>query len=293
MVHVYTDKTPVNKTVSLVLGSGGARGIAHIGVIACLEEYGYEIKSIVGCSMGAVVGGIYAAGELKTYEQWLRKLTRSNVVSLMDFSFTKKGLVKGQRVINTMMEMVGDHEIKALPIQFTAVATDIKNLKEIWINKGSLFTAIRASMALPLFMTPYQLDDMQLIDGGVLNPVPIAPTFSDDTDLTIAVNLGGFPKTFYEQTENSPLTQISEFLSRRSGLTTNIEKLSLYDISNRAFDVMQNAIARQKLAAYPPDVLIEIPRNTSKALEFHRANELIEIGYNRAYKVLEMMNVNQ
>jgi len=179
------------KTVSLVLGSGGARGLAHIGVIHWLEENGYTIESISGCSMGALIGGIYAAGKLDEFEHWVRAISKMDIVSLLDMSWNKSGLVKGDKIINTLIELVGNQSIENLPIRYTAIAADVKNEKEIWINSGQLFDAIRASISLPLLFTPYMHNGIQLIDGGVLNPVPIAPTFNDNTDMTIAVNLGG------------------------------------------------------------------------------------------------------
>ena len=183
--------TKNEKTVSLVLGSGGARGLAHIGVIHWLEANGFKIESISGCSMGALIGGIYAAGKLDDFESWVRAITKIDIVTLLDLSWKKSGLVKGDKIINTLTELVGDVVIEDLPVKYTAVAADILNEKEVWMNSGRLFDAIRASISLPLFFTPFRYKDIDLIDGGVLNPVPIAPTFSDATDLTIAVNLGG------------------------------------------------------------------------------------------------------
>ena len=143
------------KTVSLVLGSGGARGLAHIGVIHWLEENNYEIRSIVGCSIGAVIGGIYAAGKLDVYEQWVRSVTKVDIVTLLDLSWEKSGLVRGDKLINTLIKLVGEQLIEDLPFAYTAVATDIKGQKEIWIKSGSLFDAMRASFAIPLLFTPF------------------------------------------------------------------------------------------------------------------------------------------
>lgn len=238
--------------------------------------------------MGAVVGGIYAAGKLKTYELWLRKLTRGQVISLMDFSFNRGGLVKGNKIIKTMIELVGNHPIEELAIPYTAVATDILQFKEVWIQKGPLFKAIRASMSLPLLMTPYAHDDILLVDGGVLNPVPIAPSFSDNSDMTIAVNLCGPNDPFLEQTPPQKIQkfQLFDFFIKKPGTSHPLDELGFYDITTRSFEAMQTSIARQKLAAYPPDLVIELPRNTCKTLEFYRANELIEIGYQKTFKLL-------
>jgi len=179
------------KTISLVLGSGGARGLAHIGVIREIEANGFQIAAISGCSIGALIGGIYAAGKLDEFERWICAVNKMDIVTLLDLSWGRNGLVKGDKIINTLVDLVGDKTIEELSIPFTAVAADIENEKEIWINEGRLFDAIRASISLPMFFTPVRYKNTHLIDGGVLNPVPIAPTFDDHTDITLAVNLGG------------------------------------------------------------------------------------------------------
>ena len=142
-----------HKTVSLVLGSGGARGLAHIGVIHELQENGYQISSIAGCSMGALIGGIFAAGKLEEFEHWISAITKLDIVTLLDVAWGKEGLVKGDKIINKLVDLVGDKTIEELSIPFTAVAADVKNEKEVWINSGRLFDAIRASISLPLFFT--------------------------------------------------------------------------------------------------------------------------------------------
>ncbi len=281
------------KTVSLVLGSGGARGLAHIGVIAWLEKNDFKIESISGCSIGALVGGIYAAGKLDDFENWVREITKVDVFKLLDLSWDKSGLVKGDKLFDRLRELVGDVAIVDLPITYTAVATDVSVEKEVWMNSGKLFDAIRASISLPLLFTPFNYMGVDLIDGGVLNPVPIAPTFNDQTDLTVAVNLGGKVDKKSEATasddsseENaSPLMEkVSAFVKSVKGSPeSHVGKdWDAYDIANQAFDTMQSAIARQKLAAYPADYVIEIPRNACGTVEFDRAAEMIELGYKSA-----------
>ena len=171
-----------NKTVSLVLGSGGARGLAHIGVIQWLEEHGYDIRSISGCSMGALIGGIYACGKLDVYEEWVRAITKLDIIKLLDVSWGNQGLVEGERIIAVLKDLVGDRRIEDLPLEYTAVAADFKREKEVWLKRGSVFDAIRASISLPLFFTPFDMNGTKLLDGGILNPVPIAPTFEDNKD---------------------------------------------------------------------------------------------------------------
>lgn len=258
--------TSKRKTVSLVLGSGGARGLAHIGVIQVLEEKGYEITSIAGCSVGALIGGIYAAGKLNEYEAWVRKLTKFDMVNMMDIAWLGGGFVKGDRIIAKMINLVGDRQIEELPIRFTAVATELESGREVWLSKGPLFEAIRSSCSLPLFFTPVKYRETMLVDGGVVNPVPIAPVFDDHTDLTIAVNLGGKPE--------------KESRARTS------KNIGAADVAYLVFDAMQSTIARQKLAAYPPDLTIEIARDAARTFDIDRAAELIELGRTMAEATL-------
>ncbi len=289
--------TKNEKTVSLVLGSGGARGLAHIGVIHWLEENGFKIESISGCSMGALIGGVYAAGKLDDFESWVQAITKVDIVTLLDLSWKKSGLVKGDKIINTLTELVGDVVIEDLPVKYTAVAADIVNEKEVWMNSGSLFDAIRASISLPLFFTPFRYKGIDLIDGGVLNPVPIAPTFSDATDLTIAVNLGGkvdnkekiiIDNNLISKNESPFTKKVTEFIENFKNSTVShvTEEWDAYDIATQAFDAMQSTIARQKLAAYPADYFVEIARNACGTLEFDLASEMIELGYIKAQEQL-------
>jgi NTE family protein len=288
------------RTLSLVLGSGGARGCAHIGVIRCLEEEGYQIRSIAGSSMGAVIGGVYGIGKLGEFEEWMRAIRKMDIVSLMDISLTGGGLLRGDKIINTLKELFGDGLIEDMPIKFTAVAADIVEEKEVWINSGPVFDAIRASMSLPLILTPHERNGVALVDGGVLNPVPIAPTFHDDTDFTLAVSLGGVPEAPEPAAaENEKQRLTDEPKAVREKIAAYINSLmpsnstpnapsgqGVFAVADRSFDAMQSTIARQKLAAYPPDFLIEIARNRCGTMEFDRADELIELGYQKTRMLL-------
>ncbi len=290
----------INKTVSLVLGSGGARGLAHIGVIHWLEENGYDIRSISGCSMGALIGGIYACDKLDVFEEWVRAISKLDIIRLLDVAWGKQGLVEGDRIITALRELVGDRPIEDLPIEYTAVAADITREKEVWLKHGSLFDAIRASISLPLFFTPFEMNGMKLLDGGILNPVPIAPTFEDTTDLTIAINLGAPPsgnpqpavKTEPVDANDSPMDSLHakinnfiEDLKNRNPLD-DAGSWKMLSIADQTFDAMQGAIARQKLAAYPPDHTIMIARDACGTLEFDRADEMITLGYETAARIL-------
>ena len=284
--------------ISLVLGSGGARGYAHIGVIRWIEEHDLHIASVVGASMGALIGGCHAAGKLDEYAEWASAIRKSDIVRLLDFTLSKSGFVDGTRIMNVLKDFVGDHEIGDLPVRFTAVASDIAREKEVWINSGPLFDAIRASIALPFFFVPFRKDGRPLLDGGILNPVPIAPTFDDATEFTVAVNLNGppdddlpGPDRAAEESDEKKEKQglIDRFLDR---LHENFNKKedsngwSMLEIAQQTFDTMQGTIARSKLAAYPPDVVVSIPRDAATIIEFDRADELIDLGYRAAEQQL-------
>lgn len=304
MNHPIKDEPqPNNKTVSLVLGSGGARGLAHIGVIRWLEENGYKICSISGASMGALIGGLYATQQLDEYENWLKHLSKTELLSLIDVAWDSSGLIKGEKLFNKLADFLGDVHIEDLDISYTAVATDIDNEKEVWLQNGLLHKAIRASISLPMIFTPFKYHDMTLIDGGVLNPVPIAPTFSDKTDLIIAVNLGGKPQQNLHETSAADEQTLPESSAWLSGLTESVKEFladkfgqqknkvagldwNVFNINNRAFDSMQNTIARQKLASYPPDITINIPRNACGMLEFNQIDRMVKMGYEQAGKAL-------
>lgn len=290
--------TKEKQSVSLVLGSGGARGLAHIGVIKWLEENNYDVQSIAGCSIGAMVGGVYAAGKLPDLEEWMCSITKMDMANLLDISWGSGGIFKGDKVIDTLKDLIGDTQIENLDIPFTAVAADMITQKEVWINKGSVFDAIRASISLPLFFTPVKRKGKLLIDGGVLNPVPIAPTFNDQTDLTIAVNLGG-PLLKKNETKSDPKDEekngwgkfqqnIKDFIDKYSDSDESKEKdWSMYEVADRAFDTMQSSIARMKIATYPPDVEIKIARNACGTLDFDRASHMIDLGYQRAKEAFD------
>jgi NTE family protein len=320
-----------NKTVSLVLGSGGARGLAHIGIINWLTENGYQIESISGSSMGALVGGIYAAGELDTYTKWVKALEQMDVLKLVDFSFRRSGLIKGEKVIETLRELIGDRDIENLPISFTAVATNIEDQREVWLNQGSLFDAIRASIAIPTVFTPVEYRGKTLVDGGLVNPIPIAPTLRDKTDITIAVNLSSKAEPNTESTEASEekersiyqkrfsrfmdqvgakadetfgdslralekrvagdsgyhqkISQFVDGLQQKLGIADE-EEMGIFEVVSSSIETMQNLIARFQLAAYSPDVIIDIPINSCAFYEFYRAGEMIDFGYRRADQIL-------
>lgn len=322
----------MGKKVALVLGSGGARGYAHIGVIEELVARGYSIDCIAGCSMGAVVGGVYAAGKLAQYREWVESLDYFDVVRLLDVSFSL-GAIRGEKIFGRIREMVGEIDIEALPIAFTAVATDLTHHKEIWFQEGCLHQAMRASAAIPSLFTPVTLGNRVLVDGGVLNPLPIVPVVSSHCDLVVAVNLSGpdahgaaaeielppdskgrldqlvgslsahlgfwrrdsdaaaLPGPLDPADEDPASSREASEAAPKSAEGSRVIELagpaSMLELVNQSFEVMQNSLTQYKIAGYPPDVLVTIPRRACRFFEFNKAAELIRLGQSLAREALD------
>ena len=395
----------MGKTVALVLGSGGARGMAHIGVIQEIEARGYEVVSVSGCSIGAVVGAFYSAKKLDVFYEWAKSLNYLNVLRLVDFSFISNGAIRGDKLFSVLSDMLGDIQIEDLEIPYTAVATDLISSKEVWFQRGSLEQAMRASAAIPGLIQPVEYDGRLYVDGGVLNPLPIAASVSAHADYIIAVDLcADVPKPVIkdakqlaaeievqaiekaefdqaamleaehqEQTQNQLVSDSSEAYletgaEANSGdatsthakvntdTSTDIEKersnsntsdnavtditgkitsklkhitpdavtpnLWLNNMVNKAsdwfsqdeteegetekakaeisgsklgklgilyqmFEVMQTSLSQYKIAGYPPDLLVKIPKDCVEMYEFYRANEMIEMGRYIAKEALD------
>ncbi len=316
--------------VALALGSGGARGYAHIGVIIELQKRGYEIVGIAGSSMGALVGGLQAAGKLDEFAEWAKSLTQRAVLRLLDPKITAAGVLRAAKILDAVRDILGEVTIEELPIPYTAVTTDLIAGKSVWLQRGPVDEAIRASIAIPGVITPHVLDGRLLADGGILDPLPMAPIAAVNADLTIAVSLSGSEAGGrYEPTDAEP-SATTEWLNRmwrstsslldtnaaRSVLDTqtgramlsrfssmadeddpdvvpdggSVPTMGSFEVMNRTIDIAQAALARHTLAAYPPDLLIEVPRTACRSLEFHRAAEVIDIGHElgaQAIKALE------
>lgn len=301
------DRTNEPRTVSLVLGSGGARGLAHIGAIRALEERGYSIEAIAGSSMGAVVGGMHAAGKLDDYTRWVSKLEQSDVLKLVDWTLSGGGLIRGDRIIKRLRDMVGDSRIEDLPIDFTAVAVDIEHGREIWLSKGSLFDAIRGSIAIPGLFTPHRYHGRLLVDGGILNPVPVAPTLRCLSDLTIVVNVNGpIPvgtrqgnRVRRDAADAPDVSDDAGFTERvrrffndlvdRDGADVEKSEPGLVAMLMKSLETMESVITRQHLAVFQPDLVIEMPKDACMIHEFHRADELIDLGYRRTIEALDRL----
>lgn len=260
--------------VALALGSGGARGYAHIGVLQVLAERDLEVVTIAGTSMGALVGGITAAGALREFTDWALSLTQREVLRLMDPTLTGGGALRAERVLDKVRELLGDARIEDCEIPFTAVATDLTNQREVWFQSGPVHTAIRASIAIPTVITPVVLDGRLLVDGGLMNPVPLEPTASTMSDLTVAVSLSG-PRS-------RPAIELAASPGARA-----LRPSAVADIVSASLDTMGAVIARYRMAGNPPDVLVTIPSDACRTMDFHRAAEMIELGRQAASAALE------
>lgn len=289
----------MKQKVALVLGSGGARGTAHIGVIRELLNQGYEISSISGTSMGALVGGIYASGKLDEYESWLCSLSKMDVFNLVDFTMSKQGIIKADRVLNEIKKFIPDRQIEELPIKFAAVATDIKNRDEVVIIEGSLFDAIRASISIPMVITPMQKNDTLFIDGGVVNPVPVNRVFRQFNDIMIAVNVNAYipyQKIAVEAPELASIEQLNSsklsfFQSKLDELfpANKKESIGYFNLIGESSSLMLSQITKLTLQLNPPDILIEVSRNACGTFDFYKATELIEAGKEATKECLERM----
>ncbi|ASP40419.1 alpha/beta hydrolase [Bacterioplanes sanyensis] len=283
------------KTVALALGSGGARGYAHIGLIEELEQRGYRIVAVSGSSMGAIVGGFYCAGKLQQLKEWCCNLSYLDVLRLVDLSLLSQGAVRGDRVFAILRELLEDVQIEQLELPFTAVATDITRKKEVWFQRGDLTQAMRASAAIPSLIAPVPFDSGNgksslLVDGGVLNPLPIIPCVSAHADLIIAVDLNSttpIPKELHPAEQpsqkqkqdwlDSVISRASEWWDSKTNERAS-ENLSKLEIINQMFEIMQASLSQFKLAGYPPDLLVSMPTEACEMYEFYRANEMIELG---------------
>ena len=284
--------------VALVLGAGGARGWAQIGVIEALEARGLDIITVAGSSSGALVGGIYAAGKLGEFREQLVRMQRRHFLRLLDPVLGRAGLFNGDRLVNSMRELVGDPLIETLPIQYTAVAVDLQRQREVWLRRGSLWDAIRASFAIPGLFTPHTVHGRALVDGGLLAPLPIAATRLSDAHRLIAVDMHGWP----QEPPGEPAQvngnghgngslggRVGDWFEHAlgGGDDSGDGGIGLSEMMARALDTMQAQIARVQMALDPPELVIRIPRDACLFYEFWRAAELIDIGRVQADKALD------
>jgi len=274
----------------LVLSSGGARGLAHIGAILELEAQGYEITSLAGCSMGALIGGVYAAGKLGDFREWMKTINRKRMLELTDFSLSINHLAKGTRIIEAIMEFVPDVAIENLPIPYCAVATDWQTGHEVVFREGSLFEAIRASISLPSFYEPVRRDGMILIDGGVTNPIPLNRVERHEGDILVGIDVSGYDYGAQSemQHELAEKRRHSHSLSQQilnRLIPDNIE-FNYYTMLSRVNSIMirQNSILMAQLMK--PDVLVDIQMSRYATFDFDKSEKLISIGRQKTRQAL-------
>lgn len=298
-----TDTTAPGQSpeVVLALGAGGARGLAQIGVIEVLQERGLQIKAIAGTSCGALVGGACAAGKLEILTRWMLTTTRAEMLRLLDPGFGRPAMFTGNRLVKTLREVIGSPRIEDLPIDFTAVAVDILHQREVWLRRGDLWDALRASFAIPGIFTPMIIGGMELVDGGLLAPLPITATRLAGPHRVIAIDIHSQPPALADdpvreleaEDGKSAPGIIGRWMERHFGGDDEAEDAApahhfgMMAVMSRALDTMQERIARVQLALEPPELLIRIPRDACQFYEFWRAAELIEIGRREAEKALD------
>ena len=289
----------MKKNIALVLSSGGARGIAHIGVIEELLKRGYRIHAIAGSSMGALVGGIYAAGGLQKLTERLLHLEKLDLFKLVDFSFTSSGLVKGDKVMRVIESIVPDRRIEDLEISYRALATDVIHKKEVVFNSGDLFQAIRASIAIPTIFTPVPYQDTILADGGVLNPVPVNFVKRSRKDILVVVNVNAITPYSRKIREKIHLSQKKTQVIRNNQRRLNNKLRALLEKRNKkshygefkllstTIELMLGRMSQMTIEKYPPDLLINIPRSSYGTFDFLKAKEIIRLGRMYATKALD------
>ena len=281
----------MGKDVALVLSSGGARGLVHIGVIEELLEQGYNITSIAGASMGALVGGVYAAGKLSEFREWMKTIDKRKMVELTDFSFSFNHLVKGVRIIDAIKEFVPDMQIEDLSIPYCAVATDWENGREVTFRKGSLFGAIRASISLPAYYEPVKIKDMVLIDGGIVNPIPLNRVLRKKGDILVGVDVSGHDyagqsqlQHFIEQRRKKDKSLGQQIINKL--LPDNLD-FNYYTVLSRTSSIMIRQNSKLMAQLTHPDMLIDIQLRRYGGFDFDKSEKLIAIGKKKKKKAIE------
>lgn len=296
----------MSQNVALVLSSGGARGIAHIGVIEELTKSGYTITSVAGASMGALVGGMLAKGTLPEFTEWLLAFTKMDIIKFMDLTIGHGGLIKGEKLMKVLEDYIGDVRIEDLTIPFSCVAADLIGHKEYIFDKGSLLQAIRASSSIPTILLPVNLDGMMLVDGGVLNPLPLDLVKRSPDDILIAVNVNA--NIPYESSVQKPEHADLEkyFGKMRAALnekwagvidhymekyindkTPKPKTVNMFDVISESIILAQNKAAEIYIEKYKPDVLIETSVDVASTFDFYKSEELIEAGRTACRKALD------
>ncbi|OYW59342.1 MAG: hypothetical protein B7Z30_06760 [Rhizobiales bacterium 12-68-15] len=298
--------TAPRPAVALALGGGAARGLAHIGVLRVLEKHGIRPTMVAGTSIGAVVGGMWAAGKLDAFEDWALHLTKRGILRYIDPAFAAPGLISGKRLSDRLQMELAGLEVERLPVTFGTIATEFGTGHEIWLTRGSLADAIQASYSLPGIFTPHKVGGRWLMDGALVNPIPVSMARAFGGMLVIAVNLNSevFGRGTVIQDQGGPLLDPAETVAKvRPGLAAMLRPDRLWraavepaepgapraisGVMIDAFNVMQDRIARARLAGDPPDVMIAPKLGKIGLFDFHRAREAVEAGREAAERVVE------
>lgn len=282
--------------IALVLSGGGARGMAHIGVIEELQKRGYNITSISGTSIGAVVGGVFAVGKMDEFKEWVTSLGKLDIIKLMDFAITKGGLIKAEKIFKEMERIIGDIKIENLDVPFSAIAVDIENHKEVIFTSGSLTHAIRASVAVPTVITPVKHKNTYLVDGGVLAPLPIKYVKRTKGDILVAVDLNA-DLPYRRSQKNKPsikeeknYRKAIEYVNKRWSKffkTGKGKHTGYFDLMNKSLYAMQIRLTEIAIEMQQPDILIQISKRACDLFEFYRSEEMIDYGRRQAVKALK------
>ena len=298
-------RAAAGEPVALALGAGGARGLAQIGVIEALQARGFDIVAVAGSSIGALIGGLFAAGKLEAYRDWLLSKSRADILRMLDPTFGTPALFRGERLMQALRLLAGSPRIEALPIDYIAVAVDLMRQREVWLRDGDLWDAVRASIAIPGVFTPYTLRGRELVDGGILAPLPITATRLSGAHRLIAVDMHGWPAgppgrlarpspaELPRAASALPASLLTRWLRRFGGEAAAVDMagsaraIGFSELMARSLDTMQAQIARVQLALDPPEILIRLPRDACQFYEFWRARELIELGRAQAEKALD------
>jgi len=266
----------LGKNIALVLSGGGARGLAHIGVIEELEKNGYNITSIAGTSMGALIGGIYATGKLDIFKKWILSLSKYSVYKLMDFTLNL-GFIKMDKVFKKLKEIIGDWDFSDLSIDLKIIATDLSNKEEIIFSKGNLFDAIRSSIAYPTIITPHYINGKIYVDGGIVNPLPINRVKRFEGDILIAVDLSSNIK-FIKQYKQVKISYLRKIIKSWSGSKGKKEQWSYIKLIDQSLNTMSYQLSKMILKNNNPDILIEISSESAGFFDYYDAKNLISYG---------------
>lgn len=278
--------------VALVLSSGGARGLAHVGAIDSLIAHGYNITSVAGTSFGAIVAGMYASGHFDDFKAWMAEIDRRRMRKLTDYQISLSSLVKGERIINALKQIAPDQNIEDLPLPFCAVATDWKTGREVVFRKGSMWQAIRASISVPGYFAPVEMGDKILIDGGITNPLPLDRVTRSDHDLLVAVNVSGHDYgRRWERKQAARLHQIHNskalsFLTRLLDVGQT-PSLNYYTLLDQAVSISIAQNARRAIQLFPPDILVDIPMKRFGGADYDKYTLIREVGQKKTDRAIE------